>query len=66
MRQKSLVILCDGSVRYFCLTFFSATTLKDGNGSNVIYFFYEGSHFLTHCIIPLKDLIINKVSYTLL
>ena len=45
MHQKSLVILCDGSVRYFCLTFFSATTLKDGNGSNVIYFYYKGSHF---------------------
>ena len=50
MNQKSLVILCDGNVRYFRLTFVSATTLKDVNGSNVIYFYYEGSQFLTHCI----------------
>lgn len=66
MHQKSLVILCDGSVRYFCLTFVSATTLKGGNGSKVIYFYYESSHFLTHCIVPFIDLIINKVIYTLL
>ena len=58
------------SVTAVCVTFvwlwFPLQLIKGGNGSNVIYFYYESSHFLTHCIVPFIDLIINKVSYTLL